>query len=571
MCLGAETFLIKSTDGGRSWEDIDPGPSHRQLVDLQVSADGSRLYALTITGTPPKPLDWVHDYSVVTSDDGGHSWHVLDSLGVTQGFAAMAVAPSAAGTVYVARGRPANGVPILTLLMNLVRTSDGGGTAEQLESAAEALRPFNTYPFACEKISFFGVNPAAVRTVFMAFDCGGDNVDPYRVFLLSRDGGLTWSSNSSAEWINRTRIGGASLPIAGVTQLLGNPGEPELVYARNQDHEGNFHLVRSGDGGGTWSAPMLTGVVTATLDPRNSAVLLASRKDGTLWRSENRAESWDQSGTWLPFQRLIAYPAQDSLVLAQAGVLPHQSLGTGEIMRSADGGKNWSVTPTGLDGFSFVFDPSAPNTIYGISERRLAPRLHSPYVRNLAGGSVLSSGSLFSIYGDDLGGRVTFDGQPANVLFASPRQINGLVPVGLKPGEVAVEVVRQPADGPPQIDRQSVTLSALAPVILHDPAGAPHVYHLDGGRQLTGADPALAGERIVVYCTGLDQAVAPYVQFWPTDHPETVQPSVSAEPVANQPGVYRVVIEVPRSLVAGSYLLQFWGGRNFGRIEVRRL
>ena len=53
-----------------------------------------------------------------------------------------------------------------------------------------------------------------------------------------------------------------------------------------------------------------------------------------------------------------------------------------------------------------------------------------------------------------------------------------------------VEVVRQPPEGPSQVDRQSVTLSSLAPIVLHDSSGAPHVYHLDGERRITGADPA---------------------------------------------------------------------------------
>ena len=46
--LFSGTPLIKSTDGGRTWTDIDPGLPHQGIVDLQIAPDSSRLYALTV-------------------------------------------------------------------------------------------------------------------------------------------------------------------------------------------------------------------------------------------------------------------------------------------------------------------------------------------------------------------------------------------------------------------------------------------------------------------------------------------------------------------------------------------
>jgi hypothetical protein len=141
--------------------------------------------------------------------------------------------------------------------------------------------------------------------------------------------------------------------------------------------------------------------------------------------------------------------------------------------------------------------------------------------------------------------------------------------VGLKPGAAVVEVLRQPANGPSEVDRQFITLSSFpTPVILHDSSGAPLIYHQDSGQPVTDANPARAGERIVVYCAGLGEPETRYVQFWPTGRPGVVHPVLFAEPVADQPSVYRVGMEVPPSPGTGSYLLLFWGGRNFARLQV---
>jgi hypothetical protein len=99
---------------------------------------------------------------------------------------------------------------------------------------------------------------------------------------------------------------------------------------------------------------LLHDIALAAVGPRDAGILLAGKVDGSLWRSADRGESWDQLGAWLPFERLFLHPARESLVLGQAAALIHQPLGTGEILRSEDRGSTWSVTPTGLDGFSFV-------------------------------------------------------------------------------------------------------------------------------------------------------------------------------------------------------------------------
>jgi uncharacterized protein (TIGR03437 family) len=563
--LFSGTDLIKSTDGGRTWIDIDPGLPQLGIVDLQIALNGSRLYALAVTDTPRGPRDWGagrRDYIVLSSLDSGRSWRELEPFRVSAaGFAVMAIAPSDPETVYVAIERTNDSaIWPYDRVHTILKSTDGGRTAIALAGADEVLNLTNRFKFCSpfeppSAAAFLAVHPTSSTRLFWEAECWvGDDI-LYSGFLSSADAGSTWQLS----W----KI--------GLTQLLAEPDDPSLLYARHHEtlQRDGFHLVKSTDGGNEWSFK-LPDVSYFTMNPADPAVFLASKTDGTLWMSADRAETWDQLGNWLPFDRMVIHPGKPSVVLAQAPALLRPGISTGDIFKSRDGGASWTVLPTGLDGFSFVFDPSDPDTIYGISAKRVEARLRPPYIRNLAGGSTFSPGSLFSVYGEDLADLVTFDGQPADLLFISRRQINGRIPNGLKPGEVAVEILREPSEGPAQLDRQSIMLSpAPAPVIIPDSSGAPRPFHLDSGQPVTDTDPALPGERIGVYSTGLGEPATSYVQFWPTDRPSAFYPVLFANPVAAQPGVYEVGIEVPRTLGQGSYLLLFWGGRNFARLPTR--
>jgi uncharacterized protein (TIGR03437 family) len=553
--------LLKSTDGGATWVEIDPGAGHLGVADLQIS--GSRLYALTVTRVESVARQEVRDFSVITSSDGGRSWQVLDRLGSTRGFAAMAVSPSDPDTVYVLRVNTVVG----SGGVDLVRTTDRGDTVSTV-SYLDALGPFNMYPTWCSLgPAYFGVHPARAATIFMGFDCIGDSVDPFQVFLLSRDGGSTWLANSPVEWLNTYLPIGARMRGLAATKLLADPLEPTLVYARNRSIRTGLYLARSVDNGETWSGPLLEDVSTAALKPGNPAVLFASKVNGSMWHSTDRGESWRHLANLLPLDRITIH---GSSIRAQPAPLLHQESTTGDILRSEDGGETWSVIPTGLDGYLFVFDPGNPGTVYGTSWRRNEVRLRPPYVRNLAGGSMLVPASLFSVYGDDLAGEVKFNGVGSDLFFVSRRQINGRVPPGVKPGLVTVEVSRAPQGGPTTVDQQSATLSSFpAPVILHDSAGRPHFYHSQSNQQVTEADPASPGEAIVVYCTGLGESWASTVQYLQmVERPNDALIARAVSPVPDQPGVFRVIIDVPATLGPGSYTVILWGGRNFARLAV---
>ncbi len=94
-------------------------------------------------------------------------------------------------------------------------------------------------------------------------------------------------------------------------------------------------------------------------------------------------------------------------------------------------------------------------------------------------------------------------GTPAHLLFVSPTQINFLVPASRSPGAMSLTVVRDGFAGP----SIPLTVADVAPGIFQNNSLAV-ATHLDGSVVNENA-PAVPGEIIVLYCTGLGQTAVP--------------------------------------------------------------
>lgn len=95
---------------------------------------------------------------------------------------------------------------------------------------------------------------------------------------------------------------------------------------------------------------------------------------------------------------------------------------------------------------------------------------------------------------------------PANVYYASPNQVNVLVPASLAPGPATLRLLNDGLAGP-AID---IVLDPVAPALFQLTGTVVLAAHLDGAVVSSDA-PARRGEVVVLYATGLGPTVPPAV------------------------------------------------------------
>lgn len=133
----------------------------------------------------------------------------------------------------------------------------------------------------------------------------------------------------------------------------------------------------------------------------------------------------------------------------------------------------------------------APNTFVSIYGANLAVGTQALSASDIRGGVLPTTlGSAFV--------RVLLDGQFANLYYASPTQVNVLIPPHLLPGTVHLQVVASGRAGPDI----PLRLEESAPG-LFETAGHFIIATHGNGPLVTAESPASPGEVIVLYATGL--------------------------------------------------------------------
>jgi photosystem II stability/assembly factor-like uncharacterized protein len=336
---GGPGELLRSTDRGRTWTRLDPGPQPYTIEALAVApgqpstvyaANVSELLASTDRGETWSPVrsnglairsivvdpsnpDTIYLTSwagVFKSPDAGAAWELLD-LELSEP-SALAVDPRLPSRLYLLAGGDlyrsddggaswplAGQVPLLisrALAVDPGSPSTVWAAGEHgvfvSRDAGETWRPVRS---GLPKDETFGINALAI-----------DPRDPAKVYAGTADYGVARTWNAGRRWWLLPQRG---LSAERIRMLAFDPEDPGTVYV-TLSPEGQTAL-RSRDGGRTWEpfAPSLTrvGLLDVVPDPSGPGMLWASNRAG-VWLSFDDGETWSRRDGTEAFRLTLAGP-----------------------------------------------------------------------------------------------------------------------------------------------------------------------------------------------------------------------------------------------------------------------
>ena len=253
--------LFKSTDGGGSWEELT-GIEHPRVTAAAVSPADGAVYA----GTEPSAL--------FVSRDGGASWRELEGMRKLPSAPTWSFPPRP-WTSHVRAIAPSHEDPDLVVvgieLGGVVRSTDGGQTWQDQRPGAQA---------DCHSLAAHHADPG------LLYEAGGGG------FAQSRDFGDSWEAADK----------GMALRYAW--GLAADAEDPTLVYASAASGPGRAH--EGGHSGAaiyrrrsdvTWEA-VLEDLAAFPYglcpDPEAPGTVYAGLGDGTILRSQDSGERWEE-------------------------------------------------------------------------------------------------------------------------------------------------------------------------------------------------------------------------------------------------------------------------------------
>lgn len=359
-------FVVRSTDGGRTWAPTGDQPALEPSSLLVLPARPSTILAGAYPG-------------LFRSPDGGATWTRIQPLEPNTdwsiySFASVPGAPGAPGTVYASYnggalvstdagltwrragpgffdigGRvvfdPATGILFGVQSTDLARSGNGGRRWRTVYRAG-ALR-------------VLAFKPDNSSTVFL----GG------RTLFRSTDGGRTW--------VDRGGVSG--VVVSEINDLAFDPEDADVLYAAT-----GAGLFRSRDGGDHWEG-VGAGQIgqageVAALDSQTLLVsacgIQRSTDGGETWTEVFACErpgagEFEESGRGI--QELWVEPEDPDTVYAESFEYEgrHPVSFFSNLYKSEDGGLSWSrILP---DSPALSLDPRLPGTLYAFQRHRGQP------------------------------------------------------------------------------------------------------------------------------------------------------------------------------------------------------
>lgn len=337
--------VFRSSDGGRSWQPKRTGlPVGLEVRLLAAGGADGRTLAAIIDG----PSYFQAPERLFVSTDGGDTWVERQPAPTLVHYAAVAVTPVPAPTLYVAAYGSAYFSPGGVFASEVFASHDGGLTWQ------EVLR----VPGAQQQPSSFDLVIAPS--------------DPNLLYALTQ-GDISSSGDGGAHW---SAVGHVD---PGTVKLAVDPRDPSLLYAATMGT-----LARSSDGGHTWSSSPVTtlvgffdGFAGLVVDPVHRGTLYYAlvhyvdtsgplddvRYQGLLFRSTDAGRSWVREPVREVLYALtaVAVPGGAADAHLYAGASRHG------VLRSDDSGRSWQSAARGLQATancSLAADPFVPRLLY---------------------------------------------------------------------------------------------------------------------------------------------------------------------------------------------------------------
>ncbi|MBA3713398.1 MAG: hypothetical protein H0W76_13270 [Pyrinomonadaceae bacterium] len=326
------------------WRSIGPANMGGRTADVEgVPGNPNIVYAATASG------------GLWRTDNGGVKWRPIFERENTISIGDIALEPSNPDVIWVGTGE-SNVRNSVSFGDGVYKSTDGGKSWQHL-----GLKD-------TERISRICINPRNPDTVYVGALGHAFGPNEERGVFMTTDGGKTWTKTLYVDAQH------------GVSDLDIDPSNPNILYAAMWSFERKPWTHRSGsekggvfksiDGGRTWNKltnglPKLAGRIGVKIAPSNPNIVytITESKDGTLYRSDDRGETFKQVSKQANivsrgfyYTDLRVDPTNENRVYAVASTL----------FVSIDGGRTFrSITGrTHIDYHALWIDPQNPRRMW---------------------------------------------------------------------------------------------------------------------------------------------------------------------------------------------------------------